>query len=126
MTSIDENVFNIELGRRLATIRALRKMSQERLGLQLGVSHQQIYKYESGENTMPPESIKKCAELFNVPVGYFYGEEESDLHKTRFDKNILVMASEMHRMKPNLRKSVFSLIKEINNSLEDIRTEQAA
>lgn len=126
MNSIEESQFNIDVGRRLAAIRAIRKMSQERLGLHLGVTHQQIYKYESGENTMPPESYKKCAELFNVPVGYFFGEEESDLHKIRFDKNILVTASEMHRMKPNLRKCVFSLIKEINNSTDEMRTEQAA
>jgi transcriptional regulator with XRE-family HTH domain len=126
MNSVDETEFNIEFGRRLATARGIRKISQKRLGLHIGVSHQQIYKYESGENTMSPESIKKCAEILHVPIGYLYGEEESELHKARFDKNILTMAGEMYRMNPNLRKCVFSLIREINNSTEETRIEQAA
>lgn len=126
MNSVEEIEFNLELGRRLATIRGIRKISQGRLGLHIGVSHQQIYKYESGENTMSPERIKKCAEILKVPVGYFYGEEESELHKARFDKSILTIASEMNRMKPNLRKCLFSLIREINNPKDETQTEQAA
>jgi len=126
MNSVDEIEFNIAYGRRLATARGIRKVSQKLLGQHIGVSHQQIYKYESGENTMSPENIKKCAEFLKVPVGYLYGEEESDLHKARFDKNILNMASEFYRMNPNMRRLVFSLVREINSPTEVTRREQAA
>jgi transcriptional regulator with XRE-family HTH domain len=41
---------NAEIGRRLAELRARRRMSLEEVGSRLGVSYQQVQKYEKGES----------------------------------------------------------------------------
>ncbi|MBL4885604.1 MAG: helix-turn-helix transcriptional regulator [Planctomycetaceae bacterium] len=39
------------------------------------LSAQQIHKYETGENRLSAESIKQVADVFAVPVKYFYGDD---------------------------------------------------
>lgn len=65
--------FDEELGARLRQIRQTKGISQDCLGRWLGVTFQQIQKYESGATRLPPEKLKTCAEMFDVPVGYFFG-----------------------------------------------------
>lgn len=48
------------------------KMSQERLGEIIGVSYQQIQKYENGTNRVSADMLQKIALALNVPVGYFF------------------------------------------------------
>lgn len=106
--------FNLILGQRLVVLRQSQKMSQDRLGELLGVSSQQIYKYETGENRMSPERIHICANIFKVPVGYFYGEDEAGEAQGRLNKDILTMASEILQLPPKVRKGVYSLSQIIN------------
>ena len=48
------------------------KMSQERLGEIIGVSYQQIQKYENGTNRVSADMLQKIALALNVEVGYFF------------------------------------------------------
>lgn len=114
MNTNSEEDFNLALGRRLIVLRQSQKMSQDRLGELLGVSSQQIYKYETGENRMSPERIHACATIFKVPVGYFYGEDETGEAQDRLNKDILTMASEILELPPKIRKGVYSLSQIIN------------
>jgi transcriptional regulator with XRE-family HTH domain len=47
-------------------------MSQDALGEKLGVSFQQIQKYEKGVNRIGSVRLGKIAEVLQVPIGYFY------------------------------------------------------
>jgi transcriptional regulator with XRE-family HTH domain len=47
-------------------------LSQEALGARLGVTFQQIQKYEKGVNRVGSGRLHKIAEIFEVPVGSFY------------------------------------------------------
>lgn len=49
--------FSTELGQRLYTIRTIKKMSRDALGEFMGITGQQIRKYEMGENRMMPERV---------------------------------------------------------------------
>ena len=49
-------------------------MSQERLAEILGLSYQQIPRYESGRNKINVERIQEIAEALTVPVMYFFEE----------------------------------------------------
>lgn len=70
--------FDEELGARLRRARQSRNISQDCLGRWLGVTFQQIQKYESGATRVPPEKLAICADLLDVPVGYFFGHTEGD------------------------------------------------
>src|SRR5258708_39052311 len=61
-------------GDRLRARRIMLKMSQTDLGKSLGVSFQQIQKYEAGTNRMSAASMVRAAEILDVDVGYFYDE----------------------------------------------------
>ncbi|MEZ5902626.1 MAG: helix-turn-helix transcriptional regulator [Alphaproteobacteria bacterium] len=111
-----EEEFNQALGFRLMTLRQSHKMSQEYLGAKLGVRYQQIQKYETGATRMPPERIATCARLFSVPVEYFFGSEQSEVH-SGYSKAVLTVAAEIMAL-PNddVRKSVYHLARTINKS----------
>jgi transcriptional regulator with XRE-family HTH domain len=63
--------FDAHVGNQLRHIRLTRKMSQEVLGEHLGLTFQQIQKYENGTNRIPTSRLHKIAELFEVNVDYF-------------------------------------------------------
>ena len=50
------------------------KMSQEELAEKLGISFQQIQKYEKGINRLSAATMVSVAEILDVDTGYFYDE----------------------------------------------------
>jgi len=48
------------------------KMSQEKLGDQLGVTFQQVQKYERGANRVGASRLFKMSQVMDVPVGFFF------------------------------------------------------
>ncbi len=72
-TSIDQHV-----GARLRLRRSLMDMSQSELGQKLGVTFQQIQKYERGTNRIGASRLFNVAKVMEVPVAYFFeGLDES-------------------------------------------------
>jgi transcriptional regulator with XRE-family HTH domain len=65
------NPIDIEVGRRLKRRRTLLGVSQERLGELLGVSYQQIQKYERGTNRIGSSRLYDICRILDVPAGYF-------------------------------------------------------
>jgi transcriptional regulator with XRE-family HTH domain len=61
-------------GDRLRARRIMMKMSQEQLGEKLGISFQQVQKYEKGVNRVSAALMVRVAEILDVGVGYFYDE----------------------------------------------------
>lgn len=58
-----------------ARVRLRRKdvgFSQTALGEKLGVSFQQIQKYETGKNRISAGSLYELSKALSVPVGYFF------------------------------------------------------
>jgi transcriptional regulator with XRE-family HTH domain len=58
-----------------ALIRDMRKsagMSQAKLGEKLGVSYQQVQKYEKGESQLNVRRLLQFTDVFGVPVGTFF------------------------------------------------------
>jgi transcriptional regulator with XRE-family HTH domain len=72
------DAWDIELGRRLRTRRMECQMSQTKLGAGLGITFQQIQKYERGVNRVSAGRMRRICELLQVPVSYFYEAEGSE------------------------------------------------
>lgn len=60
-----------EVGQRIRAQRLIRKMSQEELGDSLGITFQQIQKYEKGANRVAAGRLIRIAEVLGMPVGFF-------------------------------------------------------
>ena len=66
------NPIDIHVGTRVRLRRQVMKMSQEKLGDQLGVTFQQVQKYERGANRVGASRLWKLSEVLDVPVNFFY------------------------------------------------------
>lgn len=66
---------DVLVGQQLRRQRTLLGMSQERLGSLLGVTYQQIQKYERGVNRMGSSRLQELARILEVPVSYFFAAE---------------------------------------------------
>jgi transcriptional regulator with XRE-family HTH domain len=66
-SSIDKHV-----GTRVRARRQIVGLSQERLGDALGVTFQQVQKYEKGTNRISASRLQQIAGLLGVPVAYFF------------------------------------------------------
>ena len=60
------------IGRNLAALRRERRVTQQDLGDALGVTFQQIQKYERGSNRLSAGRLLDAARYFRVPVAQFY------------------------------------------------------
>jgi transcriptional regulator with XRE-family HTH domain len=63
---------DIELGKRIRLRRVEQKISQAELGDKLGVSFQQVQKYEKGVNRVGAARLQQIATALDVPVTFFY------------------------------------------------------
>ena len=75
------------VGARLRSRRKQLKMSQERLGKEIGVSFQQVQKYENGTNRIGAGRLAEISKVLDVPVAYFFtnGSAESSPESAQAD-----------------------------------------
>ena len=65
---------DVHVGRRLRLRRTLLGMSQERLGQLLGLTFQQIQKYERGVNRIGSSRLYELGQILDVPISFFFDD----------------------------------------------------
>lgn len=81
---------DIEMGKRIRLRRVEQKISQADLGEKLGVSFQQVQKYEKGVNRVGAARLQQIASALSVPITFFY---DSDNTKSREVESLLFLDS---------------------------------
>lgn len=66
------NTLDVHVGARLRTRRTFLRISQEKLGEQIGVTFQQVQKYEKGANRVSASQLFQLAGFLKVDVNYFF------------------------------------------------------
>src|ERR1700753_1770481 len=66
------NPIDVQVGNRVRIRRMLIGMSQERLGDLLGLTFQQVQKYEKGVNRIGAGRLFEISRILNGPVDFFY------------------------------------------------------
>ncbi|MGU3536905.1 helix-turn-helix domain-containing protein [Methylobacterium sp. A54F] len=66
------------VGLRITALRKARGMSQTALGTAVGVTFQQVQKYEKGQNRVGAGRLREIARLLEVPVSAFFEEGEGN------------------------------------------------
>jgi transcriptional regulator with XRE-family HTH domain len=72
MTKKSPNPIDKHVGSRVRMRRMMINMSQEKLGEKLGITFQQIQKYEKGTNRVGASRLQQIANVLGVPVGFFF------------------------------------------------------
>jgi len=67
---------DVEVGSKIKAQRRLRGMSQDTLAASLGVTFQQIQKYEKGTNRVSSSRLPVIAKTFGVPPSYFFPDAD--------------------------------------------------
>jgi transcriptional regulator with XRE-family HTH domain len=68
------NPVDVHVGGRVRLRRTLLGMSQERLADALGLTFQQVQKYERGANRIGASRLHQLARILEVPVSFFFEE----------------------------------------------------
>ncbi len=68
------NPIDIHVGKRLRLRRTMLGISQEKLAEILGITFQQVQKYEKGINRVGSSRLFDIAKALNVPVNFFFDE----------------------------------------------------
>lgn len=66
------NTIDVEVGARIRLKRKLIGMSQQSLAGKLGVTFQQVQKYEKGTNRVGASRLSQIATALDVPMSYFF------------------------------------------------------
>lgn len=68
------NPVDVHVGQRLRQRRVLVGLSQEKLARMVGITFQQVQKYERGANRIVASRLYQLAKVLDVPVSYFFDE----------------------------------------------------
>ena len=71
------------VGRRIAARRAALGKSQSALATEVGVSFQQLQKYETGQNRVSASRLHRIALVLGAPVGEFFPEDGAEPDEAR-------------------------------------------
>jgi len=128
MKSMQESVsfgpIDVHVGKRVKIRRKSRGLSQASLAGSLGISFQQVQKYEAGANRIGASRLFQLSNLLDVPVSFFFDDMPRDIagHRqagTRADDNLGspdatdLIRSYSRIASPDLRQSFRNLAKEI-------------
>lgn len=142
MPSGDPNPIDTHVGARVRLRRTLLGMSQEGLGEALGLTFQQVQKYERGANRISASRLYDLAKVLDVPVSFFFDDMGVDVQnlspanviKGNLGEQLPVMAERDPHMKretlelvrayyairdPQVRKRVYDLAKALGAVLEE-------
>lgn len=130
------NPIDAYVGSRVRTRRLMLGMSQERLAEQIGVTFQQVQKYEKGTNRIGASRLQAIANVLAVPVAFFFQQDNTqplntdglgaingleDLSEFLTSKEGLSLNKAFMKINdPGIRQSVLTLIKSLSNASESL------
>jgi len=73
------NPVDVHVGKRVRLRRTLLGMSQEKLGEAIGLTFQQVQKYERGANRIGSSRLYQLSQVLDIPVSYFFDDLPADI-----------------------------------------------
>ncbi len=133
------NPIDVHVGSRVRLRRTLLGLSQERLGDAIGLTFQQVQKYERGANRIGASRLYELSRVLDVPVSFFFDDivpevaEAVDAHLVgskepapgRYQPDPMMRRETLELVRayyrildPQLRRRLFDLTKSIANAAE--------
>jgi transcriptional regulator with XRE-family HTH domain len=91
------NPIDVHVGQRLRSLRLSKELTQEELGDLVGVSYQQIQKYETGANRISASRLYLLACRLEVGPEYFFNELDAREHSPHVSRSSAVAAPSARR-----------------------------
>ena len=115
------------IGARVRQRRSELGISQSKLGEQLGITFQQVQKYENGKNRISASSLYRISRILGVDISYFvegYGDNDvlrdvSDVCYNIQNREVASLVRNFSNIsEPELKKRISSLVKAVSSSRE--------
>ena len=123
------NPIDKHVGSRVRMRRMMLNMSQEQLGDALGLTFQQVQKYEKGTNRIGASRLQQISQILQVPVEFFFegapnltasGSVPKDAPSASYVSDFLATSEGLSLTKaftrikePKLRRRIVDLVEEI-------------
>ena len=123
------NPIDKHVGSRVRMRRMMLSMSQEKLGGALGLTFQQVQKYEKGTNRIGASRLQQISHILQVPVAFFFegapsvhppGDGMSEAPSPTYVSDFLATSDGLALTKafmeikePKLRRRIVDLVEEI-------------
>lgn len=103
------------VGKALRTLRHTAGVTQQSLAEAMGITFQQVQKYESGKNRISASRLKMAADALGVSVGDFFrglddGSNQGDIAAVLSDAVALKSACEIHALPPLARDGLLNIL----------------
>lgn len=108
---------DVHVGARLRLRRVLMGLSQAQLADAVGLTFQQIQKYERGSNRISASMLYYFAEVLTVPVGFFFDDMAATTPRLfpngdeRAERQVIEVVRHWAVIPHDLRRPVYDLIK---------------
>ncbi len=112
---------DLHVGGRLKQIRGLRGLSQTNLADTVGLTFQQIQKYENGANRISASRLWEFAEHLNVPISFFYDglDDARDNIELKVDRMALELVRALQSIKDDeVRRRLYELAKMVSKQTD--------
>jgi transcriptional regulator with XRE-family HTH domain len=129
-----QNPIDKHVGNRVRMRRKMLNMSQQKLGDGIGLTFQQVQKYEKGTNRIGASRLQQIARVLSVPVPFFFegaphppglpqgsGPAPSPTYVTEFlaTSDGLALSKAFSRIKnTSLKRSIVRLVEEVADGRE--------
>ena len=113
---------DVHVGKRIRHRRWMIGMTQQQLAEKVGISFQQIQKYETGMNRVSASRLWDIAQAVEVPVSFFFeGLDEGQHHDTvegdiLADKEALQLVRAYYAMPEAQRRQIFELARVLSDA----------
>jgi transcriptional regulator with XRE-family HTH domain len=115
------NAVDVHVGQKIREARILNDLSQTSLAEKIGITFQQLQKYENAHNRVSCSRLYDIARVLGVPVqAFFAGVAESETMQPKSDApegNTLDLVSAYSHLSPTLRKSLAKTVKSLADSM---------
>lgn len=112
------------VGRRLKDLRESKGMSQETLAIDLGISFQQVQKYERGFNRIGASRLLQLANVLQVSVAYFFDGIQAETSEYQNEVSELLAiegAIPLLRLYAQFTKSLRAKVLDLLRSLREFK-----
>ena len=118
------NHLDTEIGQRLRQARLVENLTQDGLAQKLGISFQQVQKYENGTNRVSSSRLWTVSRVLGLPISYFY-DNLDDAHipeavnesEERLPDSAIRVARMLNEMPDcDIKDKIFGLIKVVSKA----------
>ncbi len=116
---------DVRVGQNLRNARNLRGLTQRQLGEAVGLTLQQIQKYENGSNRITVSRLHQFSEILNVPVAQFFtgpsltssitDDDEGRKDGMKFSADDFEILNLTQQLSPRLKRRLICLIEEMTD-----------